>query len=165
MFHVLTEAYLPSAVRVTTRDGGIRRVSGRVFVDFVGRNDSLGFLISRRMRNTLNAFTGFDARRSVEISVQSVGKETYFQFEVTGRSGPIVNLDSHVVDRDVDFVHAVGMRIDRSGWDGSDLFHPFGSSTIVCSPSVVEALRESNISNIELTPLDSVERWVPAEEW
>jgi hypothetical protein len=50
-----------------------------------------------------------------------------------------------------------GVRIDKYGWDGSDIFIPEGGFGILLSPKGASVFGKSGLTNVSVTPLSEVE--------
>jgi hypothetical protein len=96
----------------------------------------------------------------VELRTQGSSGELagYRGLAVTGRSGPIDRSRSQIVERLTrggkgGVLYAeIGLYVDKSTWDGSDLFIPEGSSVVCLSEAARGALDGAGLTNVRLVP-------------
>lgn len=143
------------------RPVAFRKVSGSRAFDVLGETYGVLMFVSEAFIKALESHrvTGWSTF-PVELRTQeSKGELTgYRGLAVTGRSGPIDRTRSQIVERLTrggkgGVLYAeIGLYVDPSAWDGSDLFIPEGSSVICVSEAARRALDDAGLTNVRLVP-------------
>jgi hypothetical protein len=181
-FYLLEEGFEPRALRVDPVDDipdpsaltraealphkpiRFRRDEGARRLDFAGTTEAVLDLVSDRVIATLReaSFTGWT---TYPIEIREWNGEPvpgYQGLAVTGRSGALDDslsrievLPPHAPGGEA-MPHRIGFLFPPETWDGSDIFVPEGSSAVMLTEQVRDALRAIGATNIGFTRIDQV---------
>ena len=126
--------------------------------------------ISQRAVDCLRAhgITGWDTYPVEVLDRRGVVVPSYSGLAITGRIGGLVGSESRLEEREPPVPQGkpyrvyVGMQLDCSEWDGSDLCTTAPSTSYVwASQRAVDAIRECKLTNIEYERVDQMD-WYEA---
>ena len=144
---------------------------GGRLTDVIGTT-SATVLYSDRIVGALGTggFTGWDTYPVEVYDEHGDLVRGYHGLVVTGRSGPLVDSLSPVMER-APFVPdgpiplvRVGIRFLPETWDGSDVFRPLGTGFTLVTQEVRDALAAVKPTNLELTRITEIENLVFGDE-
>ncbi len=125
--------------------GTFRASEGTIAADVIRFENSLNFVISKKMKNLLdqNRITGWG---DFPIKIEGI-KDDYFIFQNLSKAGHILNLD------DVNNYVTENREFDLNTWDGSDIFNLENTLLNVCTERVKDILEKAKITNLNICPL------------
>ncbi len=87
----------------------------------------------------------------------------YYRLIVTGRatllSPPTKSVCPVCGFRHYDFSHRVGIRVDESSWDSSDIFAPYGYDFVLCTQQVAEVTLQADYKHIVFVRSELWDTW------
>lgn len=127
------------------------KATGKNFYDIVRLKDPFNFSVSKKIledliKYQLNGWSYYD------LIIENCN-ESYYGFQVLGRSGKLV--------RPYNSQFVIGCEFDHKSWDGSDFFSPEGTLLVFCTERAKDILFRSNIRNISIVDTNLV-KWYSA---
>ena len=119
-------------------------------------------VVSKRFLDTMRLaeVTGYLSYDAIVVIDQNERLEDdYFVLGITGRAGPVdwrstpVEPATPVNGLELEGFDYVGLAFDTSTWDGSDLFLLEGTTFVIGTAKVTNAIKNSGLTNIECIPL------------
>ncbi|CAN5436611.1 hypothetical protein BH10BAC6_BH10BAC6_12500 [soil metagenome] len=122
---------------------------GTRWKDVVKFTNPFNIAVSAAFKKVLDD-NGFSGWKAIELDILDDPDRGYFCLQVVGRSGP--------VDRPEVAGYVDGMKFDHQTWDGSDIFIPDGTVTILCTKRVRDAFVSTKLTKLSFVDINE-HRW------
>jgi hypothetical protein len=124
-------------------------VLGNKLFDYNSFSDGINCVISKPFRDLLveNNITGW---KTYNVNIKGV-KEEYFGFQITGKSGELVE--------PVARGFYTGYKFDYGTWDGSDFFSPEGTTLRFITEKVKGIIDNNKIANVDVKEITKIDAY------
>lgn len=122
---------------------------GDYIYDILSFDDGVNMVISEKLYQLLNDnnITGW---QTYPVNIKDV-TETYYGFQITGRSGKLIEPKEPGFYKEVKF--------DIATWDGSDFFSPERTHLRFMTPKLKKLLEDNNVTNIDIDNIKDIEAY------